>query len=86
MLVGPETLGSAPNIILASGGGLPRRLGQRVIGMEIILSVDIRGGQTARNWPNKVPAEGSQVICCLQGCQGNEEFGQISREGAPPPI
>lgn len=34
-----------------------------------------------QNWPNKVLAEGSQVICSLQGCQGNEEFDQISGEG-----
>lgn len=46
MVVGPETLGSTPNIILADGGGLPRRLGQRVVGLKIT-KWRHRGGQTA---------------------------------------
>lgn len=35
-----------------------------------------------QSWPNKVLAVGSQAICCLQGCQGSEDFDQISRESA----
>lgn len=47
MLVGPETLGSTPNIILADGGRLPRRLGQRVVGLKITKWRHRGGGQTA---------------------------------------
>lgn len=38
-----------------------------------------------QTWPNKVLPGGSQAICCLQGCQGSEDFDQISRESGPPP-
>jgi hypothetical protein len=46
-----------------------------------LLTGDIKVDKLLQNWPNKVLAEGSQVICSLQGCQGNEEFDQISGEG-----
>lgn len=68
-----ETLGSASNIILANGGGLPRRLGQRVIRRKIT-KWRCEGGDCC-----KTDLTGFfQVICCQEG---NEKFHQIAREG-----